>query len=174
MKNNLLDAEKETMRPILGLRFWLFVSILSLMIQCSPCPAYDAQYLNETIGRKAVSLGDGCQFIMYLLNLENKYPSFEEQMQFLKNNQYAPPAILTKEENTPLSRGELAYMIAKTLHLKGGLKARLFGLNERFAMEELIHQDIMRAGHAQDLVTGQELVVLMTRSAEHLSEQMKR
>lgn len=59
-------------------------------------------------------------------------------------------------------------MLCKALKLKGGIKARIFGLNEAFAMEELIHQGLMRQGHRHDLVTGQELVVIMTRAAEHM------
>ena len=151
--------------------FFLLVSIL-LISQVSQ--AYDPEYLNEVVGRKAVSLGDGCELIMYLLHLEDEYPTFEAQMDFLKKNHLAKGSSAAKPANTPLRRAELAYMLGKALRLKGGLKARLFGWNERFAMEELIHQGIMREGHGADLVTGQELVVITTRAAEHMAGRMKR
>lgn len=149
---------------------FLLVSILSIS---QAGQAYDPEYLNEVVGRKAASFGDGCELIMYLLRLEGEYPTFESQMDFLERNRLVRHSLGKKPANTPLRRDELAYMLGKTLRLKGGLKAQLLGWNRRFAMEELIHQGIMREGHGADFMTGQELVVIMTRAAEHMAGRMK-
>jgi len=150
------------------------LALIGLLIWTQPLRAYDPEYFNEVVGRKAVSLGDGCQLIMYLLELEDKYPGFDSQMAFLKANQLVKKSISDKSQDAPLQRGELAYMLCKTLRLQGGLKAKFVGMNERFAMEELIYQRIMREGHALDLVTGQELVVIMTQAAQHMLSRIKR
>ena len=146
---------------------WLMVLLL--------CPSLsvlgiDAKYLEEVVGRQAVTVGDGYELIMYLLDLEGKYGDAEAQIVFLRENQIAKPSTLEKPPNGLLRRGELAYMLVKALKFRGGLKAAILGMNERFAMEELIYRGIMRKGHGKDLVTGQELVLVMTRAAEHLAQ----
>jgi hypothetical protein len=152
-----------------------FCIALSLILILAPLSeAYDPEYLNEVVGRKAVSLGDGFELIMYLMHLEETYSTFESQMEFLKKSRWIPESLAGKPADTLLRRGELAYLLGKALGLKGGLKARILGWNERFAMEELIHQEIMRAGHPDDFVTGQELVVIMTRAVSHLAGRFKK
>lgn len=129
---------------------------------------FDAKYMEEVVGRNAVTVGDGYQLIMYLLGLEGKYSDLESQFEFLRENRIVKKSTLEKPANRLLRRGELAYMLVKALRLRGGLKAWALGMNERFAMEELLYRGIMRQGHGKDLVTGQELVLIMTRAAEHL------
>ena len=133
--------------------------------------AYDPKYLQEVVGQKAVSLADGYEMIVILMQLEEQYPNFESQKNFLLQENIIKPSWVEQEHDEPLRLGALAYMLTKMLSLKGGLKARLFGMSERFAMEELIHQGMMREGHKRDLVTGQELVVVMTQAAQFILEQ---
>jgi len=147
---------------ILALSFILILSI------AGPAKAYDPDYLNEVVGRGAVSFGDGSELIMYLLQVEEDYVEFETQMDFLEKNGLIQKSMLNNTAGEPLRRGELAYMLCRALNLKGGLKARMLGLHKRFAMEELIYRGVMRQGHNLDLVTGQELVVVVTRAAQLL------
>ena len=156
------------------MRKFLYLALVLIFALAPLVNAYDPEYFNQVVGRKAVSLGDGCQLIMHLLELEDKHPHFESQMEFLKANDVVKKSILDKPQDVPLQRGELAYMLCKTLKLKGGFKARLLGMNERFAMEELTHWEIMREGHKLDLVTGQELVIIMTQAAQHILSRMER
>jgi len=142
--------------------------MVSLLVLSAPLEAYDATYLNEVVGRKAVSLGDGIELIMIVLHLEEKHTTFDAQIGFMKAHDLIKPSLTEETSDALLQRGALAYMLCKTLKLKGGLKARLLGLSERFAMEELIYQGIMRQGHSKDLVTGQELVLIMTGAAQHM------
>jgi len=151
----------------------MFIFILSIFICPVEARAYDPQYLNEVVGRQAVSLGDGLEMIMILLKLEDKYPAFNEQMAFMKENDLIKDSLVIDAQDAPLRRGALAYMLCKTLKLKGGLKAHLLGLNERFAMDELIYQGVMRPGHKADLVSGQELVLIMTGAAQHMLARSK-
>lgn len=144
---------------------WLLIALLS-QGSVRTASAYDPNYLNEVVGRKAVTLADGFELILILMQLEDRYPDFEAQKEFLLDENIIKPAWNDKDEL--LRYGVLAYMLTKMLRLKGGLKARIFGTSERFAMEELLHQGILREGHKEDLITGQELVIIMTQSAQFL------
>ena len=74
------------------------------------------------------------------------------------------------DPNEPLRKGLAAYMFCKALGIKGGLAARVFGMNERYAMKELIFEEMMYPGDARDIVRGKELIVMVTRSAEYLAQ----
>ncbi|MFH1800083.1 MAG: hypothetical protein ABH891_04455 [Candidatus Omnitrophota bacterium] len=131
---------------------------------------YDPEYLNSVVGEKAVKFSDGFEMIMTLMQIEDQYPDFPSQREFLQKTKIIPPEWESRKPGDALRRGELAYMLVKMLRLKGGLKARLLRMNQRFAMEELIYEGIMRAGHGRDLVTGQELVFVMTATANFMAD----
>lgn len=151
-----------TLKKVFSLAILLFFTF------CQAVQAYDPKYLEEVVGRKAVAFSDGAELIMVLLQLEDEYPDFASRMEFFQENRFIKKEWGEKGPEAPLRRGELAYILVRMLKLKGGLKARFLGLNQRLAIEELIHQEIMRAGHGADLVTGKELVRIMTRTAQHM------
>jgi hypothetical protein len=144
----------------------LFLVLFSLGSSGFP---YDPEYLNSVVGEKAVKFSDGVEMIMTLMQIEDQYPEFQSQRAFLQKTKIIPPGWESRKPDDVLRRGELAFMLAKMLRLKGGLKARLLGMNQRFAMEELIYEGIMREGHGRDLVTGQELVFVMTAAANFMT-----
>jgi len=131
--------------------------------------ALDTERLTNLIGQKAVAISDGFEFLMTLMQIEELYPGFDSQKNFLIKAGIIPSDQNSQAAQDPLTRGKLAYALVKTLRLKGGLKARLLGMNERFAMEELLHQNIMRPGHRQDFMTGDELVVVMTNALNFMA-----
>jgi len=51
----------------------LVIFLLMSLIGLPTLQAYDAAYLNDVVGRKAVSLGDGVELIMILLKLEEEH-----------------------------------------------------------------------------------------------------
>ena len=135
---------------------------------------FDPQYLSEVVGRQAVSFGDTLKTVMILVRLDEKLPDFVSQKKFLHEQGMLPESLTKKPATELVHRGELAYILFKILRLKGGVKARLFGVNERFAMEELIYQGLMRPGHKLDLVTGQELVLTMNASGQYMMRVRKK
>ena len=139
-----------------------------LLIMPQETHAYDPQYLQEVVGRQAISFGDTLKTVMILVRLDEKLPDFVSQKKFLNERGLLPKGLLEKPATAVIRRGELAYVLFKVLKLKGGIKARLFGTYERFAMEELIYQGIMRPGHRRDLVTGQELLVMMDAAGQYM------
>lgn len=133
-----------------------------------PLRAFETQSLTQLAGRQAVTFADGVELILVLMQIEKKYPDFDSRKEFLTKTGILPAKWNAYGASDPLRRGELAYMVVKMLRLEGGLKAHLFGMNRRFAMEELIHEGIMREGHGQDLMTGTELVQVMTQALDFM------
>lgn len=128
--------------------------------------AFDSERLTQIVGRNAVTLSDAFELLLTLMQIEELYPGFESRQTFLHKTAIIPSDWLSKKPEDPITQGELAYALVKTLRLKGGLKARLLGMNQRFALEELIYQEVMRPGNSQDFITGEELVVIMTRALD--------
>lgn len=148
------------------------LGIILLLALSSYTPStfsYDIDYFNTVIGEKAVKFADGLETIATLLQIEQQYPDFIAQRKFLEKTGILSPKWKSRSPDDILRRGELAYMLVKMLRLKGGLKARILGMNQRFAMEELIYEGIMREGHQRDLITGQELVYVATSVAEFMA-----
>lgn len=156
-------------------RWGLALLFLTLIFQSAqPVQALDSEALTQIVGSKAVSFADGVEMIFTLMQIEKRYPDFEARKEFLIKTKIMPPKWKERQASSLLYRGDFAYMVAKMLRLKGGLKARLMGMNKRFAMEELIHEGIMREGHGKDLMTGIELVEVMTQSADFMLRREKK
>lgn len=67
----------------------------------------------------------------------------------------------------PLRKGPAAYMFLKALGIRGGIVLHLFGPSERYALKELVFQGIVSPGHVNDLVSGGELVQIMSQAAQY-------
>jgi hypothetical protein len=61
-------------------------------------------------------------------------------------------------------------MFAKAMDIKGGMTLRIFGLTQRYALKELVYQDIMLPGIVHDFVSGQELIWTLTQAADYMAE----
>ncbi|MDD5216680.1 MAG: hypothetical protein PHN49_11120 [Candidatus Omnitrophica bacterium] len=132
--------------------------------------AFDADRLSSIVGRNVAATSDAFELLMTLMQIEELYPDFESRKTFLRKTGIIPSSWLSKNPADPLTQGDLAYALVKTLRLHGGLKARLFGMNKRFALEELIYQGVMSPVHSRDYVTGEELVAIMTQALNLMAE----
>jgi hypothetical protein len=103
--------------------------------------------------------------------MENDVPEFSSQVASLKQRNIIPSKITAElSPNQPLSKGLAAYMFCQALNIKGGLLLRLFGMNQRYALKELVFQRIMSPGRVKDTVSGKELIVIFTRAIEYMTK----
>ena len=72
----------------------------------------------------------------------------------------------------PLRKGPAAYMFLRALGIRGGIVLHLFGPGERYALKELVFQGMMSPGHVNDLVSGAELVQMMSQAAAYKVQRM--
>ncbi len=131
-------------------------------------------YFDKLISKKIASIYDGCIAVSILTGIDKKYKDIDSQINFLKQNGILPEEIAVKTKgNQPLNKGLTAYMFCKALNLKGGLLSRIFGLNERYAVKEMVFQDMMNYATANDLISGRELVLIMISAADYLTKNAK-
>lgn len=136
-------------------------------------PRADMLYLLELPQKKVTYRYDICKVIITMLGVENEYIDLGAQIKFLGEKGVIPRHYFKNKEfdaMQPLRKGLAAYMFYQTLEIKGGLILKLFGTNERYALKELVHEGIMSPGSTNDIVTGEELLMLVTRGGEYLSQ----
>jgi len=117
-------------------------------------------FLSELYNKKVSSIADACRAISIVLGREE---------QFVQDN-LLPPSIKKKfNYQEPLRKGQAAYMLCKALDMEGGLWLRLLGLNQRYALRELVYEGIMFPGNVQDFMSGKELISTLTQAADYLT-----
>ena len=136
-----------------------------------PLEPIDMVYLMELSLRKVVFGYDACKTLVILLGVENDYIDLDSQVDFLKKNGLLPKKLESKfEPMKPLRKGVAAYMFAKALGIKGGVILRVFSINPRYALKELVYQGIMSPGNTNDIVSGDELFYMLTQSTAYMAE----
>lgn len=128
-------------------------------------------YFNKLVSKKNATLFDAYTMLVILLGLEDRYPDFKAKQAFLRQQDILPRAMrLTGNPHQSLEKGVAAYMFCRALKIKGGLWLRLFGITERYALRELVFQCIMFPGNTRDIVSGKELVFIVTQAANYLAQ----
>jgi hypothetical protein len=64
-----------------------------------------------------------------------------------------------------LERDLLAYLAASYLDIKPGLLTSIFGMTRRYAYREMQHRGLMIQGQPREIVSGSELLSVLTRIA---------
>jgi len=127
-------------------------------------------YFEALLPRKVTYISDAFKILVILLGVENKYADFESQKDFLIERQVVPQKIqIQNDPYFPLRKGTLSFMICRTLGIKGGLHLRVFPKSERYSLKELEYLGIVKNGYVNDLVSGEELIKILTRSADYLA-----
>jgi hypothetical protein len=106
-------------------------------------------FLSELYNKKVSSIADAWRAISIILGKE-----------------VSSQDILSDDQG-PLTKGRAATLLCKALEIKGGLMLRLFGLNQRYALRELVYEGIIPSGNAQDLMSGREWISSLNRAADY-------
>ncbi|MFH1385030.1 MAG: hypothetical protein ABIH47_08760 [Candidatus Omnitrophota bacterium] len=130
-----------------------------------------SRYFNELLTKRVVSLADACQGLVILMEVDNEYRDFNSQLSFLRREEIVPVTIPSDvNQNKPLRKGLAAILFCRMLNVKGGIWIHLFGLRERYALRELVHERIMSSGYVHERVNGEELIVMLINAADYLSK----
>jgi len=141
--------------------------------QLSPAPAerIDVSYFRELLSKRVAFLSDASKALVILLGVEAQEKDFASQTAFLKEKNIVPKNFAVETgQHKPLRKGLAAYMFCQALQIKGGIWLRLFGASQRYALKELVFEEIMLPGNLNDIVSGKELVVIFTNAAEYLAK----
>jgi hypothetical protein len=94
-----------------------------------------------------------------LLYLDNTDPStsYGQRVATLRARGLLP-AHFDEPADLAVERGTIAYAIVKTLHLHGGWVMHVFGPSPRYAVKELVNDDIFPPSSPQQTFSGSEFV----------------
>lgn len=136
-----------------------------------PLEPEDLIYFIELTPKRITYGYDACKAIVVLMGVEYEYIDLNSQTAFLKEKKLLPKKIESEfDPMQPLRKGVAAYMFCKALGIKGGITLRLLGMNQRYAIKELSYEGIMSSGNTNDIVSGEELVSIVTQAADYKSK----
>jgi hypothetical protein len=136
-----------------------------------PNQTIEIDYFRELLEKRNALFSDACKTVSILTGIIGQYPDFNSQLSFLKENNIIPNKVAYDlVPNQPLRKGLAAHIYCKALKIKGGLWMRLFGVNQRYAFKELVYMGMMLPGHEKDIVTGKELILLLTEAANYITQ----
>lgn len=132
----------------------------------------DLSFFQELLSKKYVIRREAIGPLLILLGEEELFSQDQAaQIRFLKETNILPAKIAQDfSPDKPLRNGLAAYMFCQALKMKGGIGARIFGMNQRYALNELVFTGIMPEGSIDDVVSGPEFIIIFTQAAEHLAQ----
>lgn len=129
-------------------------------------------YLIQLLPKKFVYRYDAAKSIVILMGGDDEYISLDSQVAYLKEKRFLPKRFeKTFDPMHPLRKGVAAYLFYKALGIKGGIALHLLGPSERYAFKELVFRGMMSPGHVNDLVSGDEMVLLMNQAFHYKADQ---
>jgi hypothetical protein len=136
--------------------------------------ASGSDYFKDLISRRVALRSDVLKVVVVLLGLSDKLQDSDAQLHYLNENNILPKNMTAHFDlSQPLRKGLAAYMFCRALEVKGGIWLRIFGTNQRYALKELVFAGIMPEGNVNELLSGQELVEILTRAAEYLAQKIE-
>lgn len=140
------------------------------VLESSPSP--DLAFFQELLLKEYVVRSDVIRPLLILLG-EDELLSQEQaaQIRFLQEKKILPAKVAQNfSPEKPLRKGLAAYMFCKALRMKGGIGARIFGMNQRYALNELVFTGIMSEASRDDIVSGPEFIIIFTQATEYLAQ----
>ena len=124
---------------------------------------YTLDFINGLDNKQQAVFGDAVKLIV--LDMGKQTTNFSRDLAIL-NEQNNIAAGYTLNENALLRKGTLARLVARYLDLSGSFMYNIFG-TERYAYRACVAAGIMTSnGSEWDIVSGEELLEIMRRTAE--------
>ena len=114
-------------------------------------------YIRRIFQKDRCTFGDVCRIVSSLSKGEHTDASFAD----LQKDLVAGGAVDADwgfEESTIVTKGTLAYMLCKTLGIRGGVTASVFGMSRRYAFRECVYLGLLRGKTDMEYVMGRELI----------------
>ncbi|MFH1023737.1 MAG: hypothetical protein V1809_10175 [Planctomycetota bacterium] len=133
----------------------------------------DTAFFRELAEKTAVTFADGYTAMVMLHGGERAPVDYATCVQALRKANIIPASWETAfRPEDALSREKLAYMICRTVKLRGGVNlswtrvARATALETHYALRECVFLEIIPKGTEYKRLTGDELIVILDRAAE--------
>ncbi len=129
-------------------------------------PDTQLDFWHHLATRSLVSNDEAFHGMLLYLDGKDDAQGFAQRTQTLKSRRLIP-ANFNRPADEALQRGTLAYSIARTLNIKGGLTVRLTGLSPRYAIRELEYLDILPTSSTNQVFTGREFVGVIGKAQDY-------
>lgn len=151
----------------LSARKWVpFCFLVLLASPCGPVCAGTA-FVRTLLEKPTATFADVCRVVVIMHTRSQKPASFMDDAVLLREVGLLPLNWRATADK-PIDRGEVSYLLCKTLDIKGGLIMRVFGVSRRYAFRECVHLRLLPQGHQHQYLTGEELVALVGLVEEYL------
>lgn len=120
-------------------------------------------WVRRMFEKDRATYADACRAVLSLGKDEPASGDFAALQKELTERGIADPA-WNLAEGSPVTKGTLAYMLCKTLGIKGGLTAGVFGMTRRYALRECLFLRLFARGKTDEFVSGRELIDVLTNA----------
>jgi hypothetical protein len=118
-------------------------------------------YVRRLYEKDVATYADGCRAILSVVTGEHTDADFAAVQKDLAGRGIVDPD-WGRAESDKLTKGALAYMVVKTLGIKGGATMAIFGTTRRYALRECVYLRLMTGGTTDEYVSGRELIDVVT------------
>ena len=141
--------------------------ILLVLIIAIPAQA-DTSYFRELVNKGNATYYDAYR-MMAILESGQDTPdaNYDELKKGLAELKIIPKDWESKKESEFVNRGELAYMLFKSLEMKGGLTVKILGVSCRYAFRECVDKKLIVEGFAGQLLSGEELISILAEAEKY-------
>jgi hypothetical protein len=146
--------------------------IAAFLLAAGAARAQDAGFYRDLFRKARADFADGVRTMLTLK--EGKDPGALPYAELHARGKKA--GLFQKDWNfkasSPLTKGQVSYMVVKALGIEGGLTMRLFGPSQRYAIRECEHLGIIKPGETESAryVSGGELMAILTRANNYKKE----
>ena len=123
-------------------------------------------YVRRIFQKDRCSYADACRIVLSLAKSEHTDEAFAEVQKDLAAREIVDPD-WGFEESAAVTKGTLAYMLCKSLGIKGGATTRIFGMSRRYAFRECVFAGLLRGKTDMEYVTGRELIDALANAEIH-------
>ena len=126
----------------------------------------DAEFLYNLTNKRYCSTDDAYQGILYFVDGQDSSADFKERVARVQMHGLVKKSWKHNPQG-PITKGKVAYMFARALEIPGGLMYNITNGCPRYALRELIYQDIIRIGSEDDKLSGAEYVGILGRADDY-------
>jgi hypothetical protein len=127
-------------------------------------PDTQMEFLHELAEQPLASNDEA--FHALLLFLDGTSPSTYDQRLAALQKKGLLPADFAEAQYNAVRRGTVAVILCKSLHISGGVSMHLFGVNERYAVRELVDMELFPTSSPNQTFSGTELVGILGKAED--------
>jgi hypothetical protein len=127
----------------------------------------DVTFWHRLPERSAISNDEGIHGLLSFMLGDDPETSYEGRLKLAKEKGILPPDF-KEPHNATMTRGTLAYAIARYVGIKGGVMMRLTGSNARYATRELTYLGILPEGSTDNQsISGLDYVGVISKAQDY-------